>query len=176
MLDKMSENNDQIAQVARMLIVDDVADNREVLARRFERRGYATVQAEGGAQALRLIEAGEFDIVLLDVMMPEVDGFEVLARVRETQSAIELPVVLVTALAESRDVVRGLELGANDYITKPVDFAIALARVETQVGRSRAEMALVRSNRALEQKVSSCTRPFAAPKPRTARRPTSSPT
>ena len=137
----------------RILIVDDVADNREVLARRFARRGYQIVEADGGARALELIEAGEFDLVLLDVMMPEIDGLEVLRRVRERWSRLELPVVLVTAQAESKQIVHGLELGANDYITKPIDFPVALARVEMQVGRRRAERELMETNRALQQKM-----------------------
>ena len=141
------------AQDARILIVDDVADNREVLARRFARRGYQITEAEGGAQALALIEEGGFDLVLLDVMMPEIDGLEVLRRVRERWSRLELPVILVTAQAESRQIVHGLEVGANDYITKPIDFPVALARVEMQVGRRRAERDLIETNRALQEKI-----------------------
>jgi len=144
---------DDAARPARILIVDDIADNREVLARRFERRGYEIVEADGGVRALELIAEGGIDIVLLDVVMPDLNGLEVLRRTRETQSAIELPIILVTAQAESRDIVQGLELGANDYITKPVDFAVALARVGAQVGRRRAELALVEANATLEEKV-----------------------
>jgi signal transduction histidine kinase len=137
----------------RILIVDDVRDNREVLARRFDRRGYVTLQAEGGLPAIEMIATGGVDIVLLDVMMPDINGLEVLRRLRETHSALELPVIMVTAQAESSQIVRALELGANDYITKPVDFPVALARVAAQAGRRRAELDLAAANRRLGEKI-----------------------
>ena len=136
----------------RLLIVDDVPENRDVLARRFGRRGFDTVQAEDGVQALRMIAEERFDLVLLDVIMPDMDGLEVLKRVRATWSRAQLPVILVTAQAESRQIVQGLEQGANDYITQPVDFAVAMARVEVQVARRRAEMELLRAHDVLQQK------------------------
>jgi len=135
---------------ARILIVDDIADNRAVLARRFQRRGYETVEADGGRQALELLAAQSFDLVLLDVMMPEMDGLEVLRRIRSQRSAIELPVIMVTAKSESENIVEALGLGANDYVTKPVDFAVALARTTNQIGRKQAEENLVRANTALQ--------------------------
>ena len=141
------------AQPPRILIVDDVADNREVLARRFVRRGYEIIHAEGGVRALEIVAEGGVDAVLLDVMMPDINGFDVLTTLRKTYTSVQLPIIMVTAVAESRDVVKGLELGANDYITKPVDFAVALARVEAQVGRRRAEMELVEANATLHEKV-----------------------
>ena len=137
----------------RVLIVDDIADNRDLLARRFQRRGYEIFQAEGGLRALEMIAEGGFDIVLLDVLMPDLNGLDVLKQIRETHSPLQLPVIMVTAQAESRDIVTALELGANDYITKPVDFPVALARVDTQVGRRRAELELLRANHTLKEKV-----------------------
>lgn len=123
----------------RLLIVDDVRENREILRRRFERNGYQTVEASGGVEALELIEREAFDLVLLDMMMPGLSGLEVLARVRSRYSQGALPVVMVTAKTQSEDVVEALNLGANDYITKPVDFSVALARVITQLSRRHAE-------------------------------------
>ena len=123
----------------RLLIVDDVAANREILARLFKGRGFETVEAEGGAQALELVGRERLDLVLLDVMMPDIDGLEVLRRIRASRSPVELPVIMVTARSGSEDVVEALTLGANDYITKPVDFPVALARAQTQIGRKRAE-------------------------------------
>ena len=137
----------------RILIVDDVPDNREVLARRLDRRGYPTLQADGGLPAMEMIAQGGVDVVLLDVMMPDINGLEVLSRLRKTYSALELPIIMVTAQAESSQIVRGLELGANDYITKPVDFPVALARVAAQAGRRRAELDLAAANRRLSQKI-----------------------
>jgi len=149
----MMVTGDGRVEQVRVLIVDDVADNRDLLSRRFTRRGYEVVEAEGGVRALEIIGGGGIDLVLLDVMMPDINGLEVLATVRETLSAIQLPIIMVTAQAESRQIARALELGANDYVTKPVDFAVALARADTQVGRRRAELDLIATNRLLHQKV-----------------------
>jgi diguanylate cyclase (GGDEF)-like protein len=124
----------------RLLIVDDVEDNRTILARRFQKRGFEIVEAESGEAALAAIEKGEFDTVLLDVMMPGMSGLEVLRRLRTRLSADELPVIMVTANALSEDVAGALAIGASDYVTKPVDFAVALARVNNQVERRRHEM------------------------------------
>ncbi|MGH6716041.1 MAG: putative bifunctional diguanylate cyclase/phosphodiesterase [Bradyrhizobium sp.] len=135
----------------RLLIVDDIADNRNILMRRFERRGFDVVEAESGLAAIELMEREPFDLVLLDVMMPGIDGIETLKRIRSRKSASALPVIMVTAKSESANIVDALELGANDYVTKPVDFAVALARVNTQIGRRRAEQEVVAANDQLRQ-------------------------
>jgi diguanylate cyclase (GGDEF)-like protein len=144
----------------RLLIVDDISDNRTILTRRFQRRGFDVVEAECGLTALELIDKHSFDLVLLDVMMPGIDGIETLRRIRSRNSASALPVIMVTAKSESGNIVDALELGANDYVTKPVDFAVALARVNTQIGRKRAEeqvtlvnVELRRANEDLERRV-----------------------
>jgi diguanylate cyclase (GGDEF)-like protein len=124
----------------RLLIVDDVADNRTILARRFLKRGFECVEADSGEAALEAIAREPFDAVLLDVMMPGTSGLEVLRRARALYSADELPIIMVTANAMSEDVAGALAIGANDYVTKPVDFAVALARVNNQVERRRHEM------------------------------------
>jgi signal transduction histidine kinase len=165
----MSSVNDQPAGSGdpgkgRILIVDDVADNRAILGRRFQRRGYLIAEAESGAGALEMIDRETFDTVLLDVMMPDMNGLEVLRRIRERHSLDELPVIMVTGKTESQDVVDALTAGANDYITKPVDFAVALLRVSTQVARRQAEeqlrlvnAELNRANDELEQKIAART-------------------
>jgi diguanylate cyclase (GGDEF)-like protein len=124
---------------SRLLIVDDVRDNRVILRRRFERRGFDVVEAETGLAALDLIDKESFDLVLLDIMMPGIDGIETLKRIRGQKSASVLPVIMVTGKTASENMVEALQLGANDYVTKPVDFAVALARVEAQIMRKRAE-------------------------------------
>jgi diguanylate cyclase (GGDEF)-like protein len=139
----------QTAARPRLLIVDDVSDNRAILTRRFRRQGFDTVEAESGPEALALIAAQSFDAVLLDVMMPEMDGLEVLTRIRAQYAPTVLPVIMVTAKTQSEDVVQALTQGANDYVTKPVDFAIALARVNVQIERKKAEDAVARTNAAL---------------------------
>jgi len=135
----------------RLLIVDDISDNRTILMRRFERRGFDVVEADSGFVAIDLIEKGAFDLVLLDVMMPGIDGLETLRRIRSKKSASALPVIMVTAKSESGNIVEALEQGANDYITKPVDFAVALARVNTQISRKRAEQQVVIANEELRR-------------------------
>ncbi len=134
----------------RLLIVDDVADNRNVLARRFQRRNFDIAEADGGRSALDMIERGVFDLVLLDIMMPDITGVEVLRRIRQKYSQSQLPVIMVTANSRSEDIVEALEIGANDYVTKPVDFAVALARVNTQIDRKRASEALETLNAELQ--------------------------
>ncbi|MEE2951450.1 MAG: EAL domain-containing protein [Pseudomonadota bacterium] len=119
----------------RLLVVDDVADNRAILMRRLVRRGFEVVEAIGGQDALDKIAAESFDLVLLDIMMPDINGNEVLRRIRERFSEIELPVIMVTAKGLSDDVVESITLGANDYVTKPVDFAVALARIQSNLQR-----------------------------------------
>ena len=135
----------------RILIVDDISDNRTILTRRFQRRGFDVVEADNGLTAIELIDKDPFDLVLLDVMMPGIDGIETLKRIRSQRSASALPVIMVTAKSESANVVDALELGANDYVTKPVDFAVALARVNTQISRKRAEQAVARVNNELRK-------------------------
>jgi signal transduction histidine kinase len=144
----------------RLLIVDDVADNRTILSRRFQRQGFECAEAASGQDALGAIERESFDVVLLDVNMPDLNGMEVLGRIREKYSQEMLAVIMVTGNTRSEDIVEALNRGANDYITKPVDFAVALARVTVQAGRKRAEervreanLALTRANDDLERRI-----------------------
>jgi diguanylate cyclase (GGDEF)-like protein len=136
--------------VPRLLIVDDIADNRAILSRRFARRGFEIVEADCGKEALRLAQEQSFDVVLLDVMMPDMDGIEVLRTLRKSFSESQLPVIMVTAKTQSEDVVEALKSGANDYVTKPVDMAIVLARVNNQVARRRGEAAMRRAHESLQ--------------------------
>jgi len=152
--EKASVQPEPIAETKpRLLIVDDVSDNRAILVRRFERRGFEVIEAESGSAALDLIGRRPFDIVLLDVMMPGIDGLEVLRRVRETFSSAELPIIMVTAKSQSDDIVQALELQANDYVAKPVDFPVALARVNIQLERKRTNDALKQATALLEERV-----------------------
>jgi sigma-B regulation protein RsbU (phosphoserine phosphatase) len=135
---------------AFILVVDDNEANRESLSRRLQRRGHRTQVAVDGVEALARISKDRYDLVLLDVMMPGMSGIEVLQQIRQTYSPSELPVIMATANHQSEDVVRALELGANDYVTKPIDFAVALARVNTQLHLRRAVLQILR----LEQDLS----------------------
>jgi adenylate cyclase len=123
---------------ARILVVDDDPQNRDLLARRLERQGFEVETARDGIDGLRHIEEGDYHLVMLDVMMPGMNGLEVLERVRRTRSMSVLPVILATALAETSDAVEGLGRGANDYVTKPFDFPMVVARVRTQLAACRS--------------------------------------
>ena len=125
-----------------ILVVDDQEMNRDMLARRLEKRGYQVTVASSGSAALDLIAGNAFDLVLLDVMMPGVSGLEVLSILRKTHPAANLPVIMTTARDASEDIVKAFELGASDYVTKPLDFQVVLARMETQLRLKRtvAEM------------------------------------
>lgn len=124
--------------IGRLLVVDDDEMNRDMLSRRLARKGFEVTVAEDGAEALEAIERETFDLVLLDIMMPGIDGLQVLERVRRERSPVELPIIMATAKDASEDVVYALKLGANDYVTKPLDFPVVLARVNTQLALRRA--------------------------------------
>jgi DNA-binding response OmpR family regulator len=121
------------ADAPLILVVDDYADNRELFARRLEGEGFRVESAANGRDALERVGRGGVSLVLLDIMMPEMTGLDVLREVRNTHSPLELPIIMVTARTESADVVEALGLGANDYVMKPLDFAVVLARVKTQL-------------------------------------------
>jgi diguanylate cyclase (GGDEF)-like protein/PAS domain S-box-containing protein len=123
---------------ASLLLVDDNEMNRDVLSRRLKQRGFDVIVAADGPQALVLASANAFDLVLLDVEMPGISGLEVLATLRRTRSATDLPVIMVTARSEGTDIVEAFRLGANDYVTKPIDFPVALARIGTHLAHKRA--------------------------------------
>jgi diguanylate cyclase (GGDEF)-like protein len=124
---------------ATLLLVDDDAMNRDALARRLARSGYKVLTADSGVAALRMVREDRIDAVLLDVMMPGMSGLETLRHLRQLRSVADLPVIMVTAKDGSDDVVEALDLGANDYVTKPIDFAVALARIRAQVTTRRAD-------------------------------------
>ena len=129
------------ARNRRILVVDDVADNRDILSRRLSRRGYDVVEACNGTEALQRIAEDEIDLVLLDIMMPDILGTEVVREVRKTRPAGELPIIMVSAKSQSEDVAESLALGANDYVIKPVDFTITLARIESHLKHREATIA-----------------------------------
>jgi sigma-B regulation protein RsbU (phosphoserine phosphatase) len=108
------------ASPAAVLVVDDVPENRDLLVRRLQRLGINEVeQAANGVEALAAIERRNFDLVLLDIMMPELDGFGVLERLKANGRVNDLPIVVISALSEIEPVVRCIELGAEDFIFKP---------------------------------------------------------
>ena len=123
---------------ARVLVVDDVLPNLKLLEARLTAEYFDVVTATNGFEALEICESGDCDIVLLDVMMPGMDGFEVCRELKSNPATLHLPVIMVTALDQTADRVKGLEAGADDFLTKPIDEIALLARV-----RSLARLKLV---------------------------------
>jgi len=116
---------------ARILIVDDNATNRDILKSRLQVHGYGLLEAADGEQALAVVREHCPDLILLDVMMPKIDGIEVCRRLKRDPAFPFLSVILVTAKADSKDVVAGLEAGADEYLTKPIDQIALVARVKS---------------------------------------------
>ena len=122
---------------ARMLIVDDGAENRDVLRRRLEREGHAVETAENGRRALELVAQRPFDLVLLDVLMPELDGYAVLDALKGSPATRDIPVIMISALDELEGIVRCIERGAEDYLHKPFDPVLLRARINASLEKKR---------------------------------------
>ena len=120
-----------------LLIVDDNEINRDVLARQLGRQGHATAVAENGRKALEMVRAGEFDLLLLDIVMPEMNGYEVLRRLKDDERLRDIPVIMISALDEIETVVRCIELGAEDYLPKPFDPVLLRARIGACLEKKR---------------------------------------
>src|SRR5499427_2820947 len=143
-----------------ILVVDDNETNRDIIMTRLERHGYKTLQAADGEEALAAVKQHCPDLILLDVMMTNLDGIETCRRLKADDTLPFLPIILVTAKADSKDIVAGLEAGADEYLTKPVDQAALVARVRSvlrikalhdQVQAQAADLA--KWNRTLEERV-----------------------
>lgn len=125
------------ASPCHILVVDDVADNRQVLERRLTRDGHRVSCAANGREALGLIQTGSFDLILLDILMPEVDGFEVLRRLKQSADTSDIPVIMISALDDLDSVVRCIEQGAEDHLTKPFDPVLLRARINASLDKKR---------------------------------------
>jgi len=149
-----------VGTTPRILVVDDNAANVKILQTRLAAEGYDVVTAADGEQALEAVAAHRPDLILLDIMMPKLDGVEVCRRVKADPALPFTPIVLITAMSDAKDVVAGLDAGADEYLTKPVDHQALLARVRSMLRiktlhdtvQSQAEE-LARWNAMLEQRV-----------------------
>lgn len=138
---------------ADILIVDDNAANLQVLSHMLKERGYATRQALSGAAALRAVESQPPDLILLDIMMPQMDGYEVCRQLKADEALRRIPVIFLSALVETEDKVKAFTVGGADYVSKPFQFEEVRARVETHLGLRRLQLQVERHNRELEQLV-----------------------
>ncbi len=120
-------------QDSRILIVDDTPQNLQVLGTVLDKAGCRVSFATGGKQALAVAANAKPDLILLDIMMPEMDGYEVCRRLKKDTATASIPIIFLTAKTESEDIVRGFEIGAVDYITKPFKAVELLARVQTHL-------------------------------------------
>jgi len=124
-------------RVGLILVVDDSAENREMLSRRLEREGYDSVSAADGREALDLIAKNDFDLVLLDVLMPEVDGYQVLEQLKNDPATRDIPVIMISALVDMPSIVRCIERGAEDFLPKPFDPVLLRARLSACLEKKR---------------------------------------
>ena len=114
-----------------ILVVDDEPRNVKLLQALLVPQGYDILTAYNGKEALEMVSGNDVDVILLDVMMPEVDGFEVTRQLKASQETVDIPVVLVTALHEKDDRLRGIEAGCDDFLTKPVDKIELTVRIKS---------------------------------------------
>ena len=145
--------NEAIRQNGTILVVDDNEDNRLIATANLEMAGYAVLEAEDGEPGLEVLAGTPVDLVLLDIMMPGMDGYEVCRRIRADEALRRVKVLMLTAKAGTRDLIKGFEVGADDYVTKPFEIDELLARVRNLVGLKRAEDELRRINADLEGEV-----------------------
>ncbi|NOY50471.1 MAG: response regulator [Chlorobi bacterium] len=144
----MGKNNEK-----KILIVDDVARNIQILGNILSGNGYQIAYAQNGRQAIKIAMSQDFDLILLDIMMPDMDGYKVCSLLKNNDTTASVPIIFLTAKADMDSIVKGFEIGGQDYITKPFNSAELLARVKTQIQLKTQKQQLKESNVILEQKV-----------------------
>lgn len=121
----------------KIVLAEDEPQIARLIEFKLKKEGYDVTWKENGEEALKAIKADKPDLILLDIMMPVMDGYEVLRRLKEDENLTDIPVIMLTARSQEKDVVKGIDLGAEDYITKPFHPAELLARVKRILGKSR---------------------------------------
>lgn len=139
--------------VRTILVIDDSRTNLNVIGKRLTGLGYLTALADNGGEALDLIAARGFDLVLLDLVMPEMSGLQVLAELRSRAETVDLPVIVVTGRSDPEAAVQALAAGADDHVAKPFDFDVLAARIERTLARAKRIVDLKRSNAALDARI-----------------------
>ncbi len=137
----------------KILVVDDVPKNIQILGNILSNAGYQIAYAQDGDQALNILQHHSFDLILLDIMMPGKDGYEVCRLLKGKRKTSEIPVIFLTAKADMESIVKGFDAGGQDYITKPFNSSELLARTKTHIQLHEQKKALAELNQSLEQKV-----------------------
>ena len=149
-------------ETATILVVDDLAANLEAAARFLTHHGYAVIVAEDGEDAIARAELVKPDLILLDVMMPGMDGFETCRRLKTREAVRDIPVIFMTALAETPDKLKGFEVGAVDYVTKPLDVAEVIARMRMHLALNSLQRRVEAHNASLREEIEAHERTQAA--------------
>lgn len=136
-----------------ILAVDDSRTSLNVIGQQLASRGYLVVLCESGAEALDLIAARGFDLVLLDLVMPGMSGLSVLREIRSARESADLPVIVVTGQSDALSTIEVLHAGADDHVAKPFSFDVLIARIDRVIARSRRIAELKRSNAALDARI-----------------------
>jgi class 3 adenylate cyclase/CheY-like chemotaxis protein len=127
----------ELQEDASLLIIDDKESNRDLLSRQLARHGFQVTAVENGLQGLEMLRSGAYDLLLLDVIMPEMNGYQVLAEIRQDETLRHIPVIMISALDEIDSVVRCIEMGAQDYLQKPFNPVILKAKINASLERKR---------------------------------------
>jgi len=149
----MESNSEKKRPSYKILVVDDVARNIQILGNILSSNGFQIAYAQSGQHALNIVKKQDFDLILLDIMMPEMDGYEVCKRLKQDEETSEVPIIFLTAKADMESIVKGFKIGGQDYITKPFNSAELLARVNTHILLREQKNQLKQVNTLLEQKV-----------------------
>ncbi|MBN2693200.1 hybrid sensor histidine kinase/response regulator [bacterium] len=149
----MLDNISMEEKKGRILVVDDVAKNIQILGNILRKEGYQIAYATNGADALSMLLQTKFDLILLDIMMPELDGYETCKKIKDMPDSKDIPVIFLTARTDTESIVKGFELGGEDYITKPFNAQELLARVRTHVELRQKKEFLHSINDILKSKV-----------------------
>ena len=126
-----------VVEPGKVLVVDDSEPNRDLLSRRLRRHGHTVETASNGREALEKVAAGDFDVVLLDVMMPEMNGYQVLERLKSDRALRHIPVIMITAIDEMESIVRCIDMGAEDHLPKPFNATLLKARLDASLAKKR---------------------------------------
>ena len=137
----------------KILIVDDISKNIQILGNILAQKNYSIAYAQSGAEALKICEAQRFDLILLDIMMPGIDGYEVCIQLKENPKTKDIPIIFLTAKADMESIVKGFDVGGQEYITKPFNSAELLARVQTHLLLRKQKLELKHMNNHLEDLV-----------------------